>query len=109
MTYTTNVSDQPLDIIRSLECDGETLAGRRFRRAFNEIDALQGRVRELENVLRELVRLKDIHDALERKAPDSGGSEEFYARLALLRDDYTRHKPVAWFAARNVLTGRDSA
>ena len=43
-----NISDEPLDVIRNNECGGLAgLSTRRFRRLFNEIDALKDLARQV--------------------------------------------------------------
>lgn len=48
-----------------------------------------------QDVLRELVELKDLHDSIERSAPPTGDAVA----------EYQRRKPKAWDAARAVLAG----
>ena len=57
--------------------------------------------RELERALRELVRLKALHDEFERTNPPA--DEALYEKWWMLKIEYDRCKPLAWEAARNTL------
>ena len=49
MAYTSDVSDEPLSVIQANECEYRlsTLATRRFRRVFNEIESLRGELADM--------------------------------------------------------------
>lgn len=61
---------------------------------------------ELADALRELVRLKDLHDRIDDA--DKGVTYIHPRELADMRDDYRENKPKAWDNARPLLARYDA-
>ncbi len=60
---------------------------------------------QLRSALRELVRLKDLHDSCEDQTYWStrAVSEETLTQLRAWEADYAENKPLAWSAARDIV------